>query len=88
MLKKSMRKRAHEGASDTLPLITGINGKLVNQRPRTIPNATHHSNDAIAQLRNEEESSGELADTAQRCWSIDGGHSYLTISFQNANHRL
>jgi hypothetical protein len=88
MLTKSMRKRAHEGASDALPLITGINGKLVNQRPRTIPNATHHSNDAIVQLCNEEESSGELADTAQRCWSIDGGHSYLIISFQDGYYRL
>jgi len=75
MLTKSMRKRAHEGASDALPLIAGINGKLVNQRPRTIPYATHHSNDTIFQLRNEEERPGELADTAQRYWSIDGWHN-------------
>jgi hypothetical protein len=75
MLTESMRKRAHEGASDALPLITGINGKLVNQRPRTIPYATYHSNDTIAQLCNEEESPGELPNAAQRYWSINGWHS-------------
>jgi hypothetical protein len=66
MLLKSMCKRAHEGGSEALSLIIGINGKLVDQRPRPIPHATHQSNDTIAHLRNEEESPGELADTAER----------------------
>jgi hypothetical protein len=88
MLTKSTRKRAHEGASDALPLIAGINGKLVNQRPRTIPYATHHSNDAIVHFRNEEESPGELADTAQRRWSINGWRGQLIVGLQNGYHSL